>query len=191
MRSCLVVIDAQESFRHRPYFTDRDLPAYLAAQNALIEGCVAAGVPVVRVFQVIGPEITASVFAPESGLVRPLEGLVPVDPAATFYKSGHSALEGTGLQAWLAQNGVERLIVSGIRTELCCGTTARHASELGFAVDYVMDATLTFDKQLQDGPLLPAATIKALTADVLRGRFATISTVEQALQRSQSECRAT
>jgi nicotinamidase-related amidase len=114
-----------------------------------------------------------------------------VDPAATFYKSGYSALEGTGLQAWLAQNGVERLIVSGIRTELCCGTTARHASELGFAVDYVMDATLTFDKQLQDGPLLPAATIKALTAAVLRGRFATVSTVEQALQRSHAERRAT
>jgi hypothetical protein len=41
MKSCLIVIDAQESLRHRPYFTAADLPAYLAAQSALIEGCVA------------------------------------------------------------------------------------------------------------------------------------------------------
>ena len=48
MKPCLLLIDIQESFRQRPYFSERDLPAYLAAQNALIEGCVARGVPVVR-----------------------------------------------------------------------------------------------------------------------------------------------
>lgn len=36
MKSCLLVIDVQESFRHRPYFSEAALPAYLAAQNALI-----------------------------------------------------------------------------------------------------------------------------------------------------------
>ena len=41
MKSCLIVIDAQESFRHRPYFTGRDVPAWLAAQNALIAGLAA------------------------------------------------------------------------------------------------------------------------------------------------------
>ena len=41
MKTCLIVIDVQESFRHRPFFTEHDLPAYLQAQNALIDGCVA------------------------------------------------------------------------------------------------------------------------------------------------------
>ena len=36
MKTCLIVIDAQESLRHRPYFRPDDVPAYLAAQNALI-----------------------------------------------------------------------------------------------------------------------------------------------------------
>ena len=40
MKTCLLVIDAQESFRHRPFFTEQDLPAYLAAQNALIAPAV-------------------------------------------------------------------------------------------------------------------------------------------------------
>ena len=37
MNTCLIVIDAQESFRHRPYFSGRELPAYIEAQNALIK----------------------------------------------------------------------------------------------------------------------------------------------------------
>ena len=43
MKTALLVIDAQESFRHRPFFTERDLPAYLAAQNALIAGADRGG----------------------------------------------------------------------------------------------------------------------------------------------------
>ena len=57
MKTCLIVIDVQESFRHRPFFTEHDLPAYLQAQNALIDGCVAQGIPVVRVFHSDGPEV--------------------------------------------------------------------------------------------------------------------------------------
>lgn len=183
MKSCLVLIDAQESFRHRPYFTERDVPAYLAAQNALIQACQKQGVPIVRVFHVSGPQSPDNAFALESGYVRPLEGLVPVEPAATFHKSRHSALVGTGLDVWLTQNGIGRLVVCGIRTEQCCETTTRHASDLGFQVDYVTDATLTFDMQLEDGSPLPAADIKARTAAVLKDRFARICTVPQAIDR--------
>jgi hypothetical protein len=42
MNTRLRVIDVQESFRHRPCFSEAALPACLAAQNALIAGCVAA-----------------------------------------------------------------------------------------------------------------------------------------------------
>lgn len=184
MKTCLIVIDAQESFRHRPYSTERDIPAYLAAQNALIEGCVACGIPVVRVFHVDGPKTAANPFALESGHVAPLKGLTDFAAARTFHKARHSALVGTGLDVWLTQNGMGRLIVSGIRTEQCCETTARHASDLGWTVDYVPDATLTYDMQQADGSSLSAADIKARTATVLKDRFATICTVEQALQRA-------
>jgi nicotinamidase-related amidase len=183
MKSCLVLIDAQESFRHRPYFTERDLPAWLAAQNALVEACRQHRVPIVRIFHVDGPKTAQNAFALESGHVRPIEGLAAFEPAATFHKSRHSALVGTGLDVWLTQNGIGRLIISGIRTEQCCETTARHASDLGFQVDYVTDATLTFDMQHEDGSALPAADIKARTAAVLKDRFARICSVAQAVDR--------
>ena len=183
MKSCLVLIDAQESFRHRPYFTERDLPAYLAAQNALIEACTKNGVPIVRIFHVDGPKTADNSFALESGLVRPLQGLAEFEPAATFHKSRHSALVGTGLDVWLTRNGIGRLVISGIRTEQCCETTARHASDMGFEVDYVTDATLTFDMRHEDGSPLSAADIKARTATVLKDRFARICSVPQAVDR--------
>ena len=134
MKKCLLVIDAQESFRQRGYFVRCDLAAYITAQNALIDGCVAQGIAVVRVFHAEG------------------------SPAA------------------------DELMVSRIRTEQCCETTTRHASDLGFQVDYVMDATLTFDMMQPDGSPLCAADIKARTATVLADRFARIASVEQALE---------
>ncbi len=185
MKTCLIVIDAQESFRHRPYFAERDLPAYLTAQNALIDGCVSTGTPIVRIFHVEGAKAADNPFAIESGHVRPLAGLRDFDPAAMFHKSRHSALIGTGLDVWLTQNGISNIIISGIRTEQCCETTTRHASDMGFLVDYVTDATLTFDMQHEDGSPLPAAAIKARTAAVLKDRFATICSPSEALARLQ------
>jgi nicotinamidase-related amidase len=181
-KSCLIVIDVQESFRHRPYSTERDMPAYLAAQNALIAGCVAQDIPVIRILHVEGPTVASNPFALESGHVAPLKGLTDFTPAATFYKHRHSALVGTGLDVWLTSNGIQRLIISGIRTEQCCETTTRHASDLGWNVDFCVDATLTYDMQQPDGSPLSAADIKARTATVLKDRIATLCTVEQAMQ---------
>ena len=182
MKTALLVIDVQESFRHRPFFTERDLPAYLAAQNALIAGAQAAGMPIVRIFHVDGPQVPQNPFSLESGAVRPLDGLAPFEAAATFHKSRHSALVGTGLEVWLNRNAIQRLIVSGIRTEQCCETTTRHASDLGYTVDFVTDATLTFDMVQPDGTPLPAADITARTATVLKDRFARLCTPAQALE---------
>ena len=184
MNTALLVIDAQESFRHRPYFDAAALPAYLAAQNALIDGCVARGVPVVRVLHSDGPENPENPFSMASGQVRPLLGLAAFEPAAQFVKRRHSALVGTGLDVWLTERGIRRLIVSGIRTEQCCETTTRHASDLGWAVDFVLAATLTFAMQQPDGTPLSAEQIQARTATVLQGRFCTVCSVEEALART-------
>jgi nicotinamidase-related amidase len=182
MKSCLLVIDVQESFRHRPYFDERSLPAYLQAQNALVEGAQRHGVPIVRILHVDGPKAASNPFSIESGHVRPLDGLRGFEAAAAFHKTRHSALVGTGLDVWLVRNGIGRIVVSGIRTEQCCETTTRHASDLGFEVDFVTEATLTFDMQHDDGTPLPAADIRRRTAAVLKERFATLCTVPEAVE---------
>jgi nicotinamidase-related amidase len=184
MKTCLIVIDVQESFRHRPYYSESNTAEYLKVQNALIAGCEERGIPIVRVLHIDAPAHADNPFAVESGHVIPMRGLRDFTPAASFTKRRHSALVGTGLDVWLTEQGIGRLIISGIRTEQCCETTTRHASDLGWSVDYVTDATLTFDMVQPDGNLLSVADIKSRTATVLSGRFATLCTVDQALARA-------
>ncbi|GHC93489.1 hydrolase [Pseudorhodoferax aquiterrae] len=183
MKTCLILIDAQESFRHRPFYDPATLAAWLAAQNALIAACQQRGVPIVRVLHVASPQTADNPFALASGHVRPIAGLAEFTPAASFHKSRHSALVSTGLEVWLTQQGIGRLLISGIRTEQCCETTARHASDLGWAVDFCAEATLTWDMRNADGSVLSAADIRTRTATVLQDRFAQVVGVDQAIAR--------
>jgi len=173
--TALLVIDAQESFRHRDYFRNEELDPYIARQQALIDGAKARGIPVVQIFHVED----AGVFSESSGLVKPITPL-EIQPDVVFRKRRHSALVGTGLDVWLTEHGIRRVIISGIRTEQCCETTTRHASDLGYAVAYVGEATLTFPMVDASGREWSAAEIRARTELVLAGRFARIATVEDA-----------
>lgn len=183
--TALLVIDVQESFRQLPVWRADDLPAYLREQQALIDGAKARGIPVVQVFHVDGD----AAFSEESGFVRALAE-ISIEPDAVFRKHRHSALVGSGLDVWLTSHGIRRLIVSGIRTEQCCETTTRHASDLGWQVDFVTEATLTFDMVQPDGRPLAAEDIRARTATVLKDRFATLCSAEQALARLAEQAAA-
>jgi nicotinamidase-related amidase len=176
-QTALLVVDAQESFRHRPYWSDADAPDFVRRLQSLIDGCVGRNVPVVQIFHT---EDTGA-FSMSGGYVTTLEP-VKANPDVVFYKRYHSALAGTPLSAWLNQRGIRRLIVSGIRTEQCCETTARHAFDSGFEVDFVTDATLTFAMTSpRTVRTFAAAELKERTELVLGGRFARIATVEEAL----------
>jgi nicotinamidase-related amidase len=182
--TALLLIDIQQSFRQRKFWSEDNVPAFLQRVHALAEGCASLGTPIVRIFHADGPESSDNPFSHASGLVRPLEGLRELPIAVTFEKHRHSALVGTGLADWLRQRGITRLIVCGIRTEQCCETTARHASDEGWSVDFVGEATLTFPMQTPAGSTLDAVTLRERTETVLQGRFATLCTVEQALARA-------
>ena len=174
--TALIVVDAQESFRQRPYWSDADAPAFLASLQTLVDGAIARAIPVVQIFHVE----EEGAFSLASGHVRTMSGLT-LEPDVVFHKHCHSALVGSGLDVWLVRHGVRRVIVSGIRTEQCCETTTRHASDIGYAVDYVTDATLTFAMTDRHSKRWTPAEIKARTELVLDGRFARIATVEEAL----------
>jgi nicotinamidase-related amidase len=184
MKTALLLIDVQESFRQRPYWSQNGADAFLKHVNALIDGCAARGVPIVRVFHTDGPEQAGNAFSHASGFVRPIDGLASFEAALTVEKHRHSALVGTGLGVWLTQQGIGRVIVAGIRTEQCCETTARHASDEGWQVDFVGDATLTFDMKTPAGAPLTAAQIRERTETVLVDRFAKLATVDEALARA-------
>ena len=184
MHTALLFIDVQESFRHRPFWSDAELPRFLARSEVLLKGCEERGIPVLRILHTVPDAPASEPFSPASGLVRPLEEIAAWPVAATFHKTRHSALVGTGLSVWLQQRGINRLIIAGIRTEQCCETTTRHASDEGFEVDFVTEATLTFDmRHPVSGAVLSAQDLYERSETVLAGRFATICSGEEALSR--------
>ena len=177
LKSALIIIDVQQSFPQMPYWSTDDVPAFQTALLRLEAGCRAQGMPVVHIFHVeqSGP------FALESGWVKPMDWLTAA-PDVRFDKHTHNAFTDTGLDLWLRRRGINRLIISGIRTEQCCETTTRVAADIGYTVDYVTEATLTFPMtHAGSGRTYSPAEIKAHTELVLADRFARIVSVDQCL----------
>jgi nicotinamidase-related amidase len=185
MKQALIVVDVQESFRRRPYFREQDLPGFLGNVQSLIDRCHSRGIPVVQVFHQEPGDDAGNPFTAASGFVRAMPELT-LQADAVFHKEVHSALfgrtsEGTTLEEWLRQRGIGELLITGIRTEQCCETTTRHASDLGFSVRYVTDATLTFPMRTRSGREVSVAEIQERTEMVLEDRFARIVSTAGAL----------
>ncbi len=184
--TALLVIDVQESFRGRPHWQADELPPFLANTQALIDRSGAQGIPVLQVFHQEPGADPGNPFHPQSGLIRAMAEL-ELRAAAVFYKEVHSALygkttEGVTLEDWLRSHAIEEILVTGIRTEQCCETTTRHASDAGFKVQFVGDATLTFPMQSRSGRHFSTAEIRERTELVLEGRFARVVSTAEALR---------
>jgi len=185
MKQALILVDVQESFRRRPYFRDEELPRFLHNVQSLINRCQSRGIALVQVFHQELTDDAANPFSAASGCVRAMPEL-SLRADAVFYKQVHSAMFGRNgggvtLEAWLRERGIGELLITGIRTEQCCETTTRHASDLGFGVRYVSDATLTFPMQTRAGREVSAQEIREHTELVLDGRFARVVATSGAL----------
>lgn len=58
-------------------------------------------------------------------------------------KNVPGSFTGTELETWLKNRDIDTVVIAGYMTQMCCDTTARQASHLGFAVEFLSDATGT------------------------------------------------
>jgi nicotinamidase-related amidase len=179
MSRALVVIDVQESFRQRPNWQAMGNQRIAEQVARLVEAARRAGDPVVWVLH--AEPGSGTVFDPVRGYVRLIDGLVAHDNEPQIMKTSVNAFTTTNLHQQLTQRGVREVTICGIRTEQCCETTTRHASDIGHTVDFVSEATLTFAMTDAHGRTWSADEIKSRSELVLDQRFARIATVEQAL----------
>ena len=192
MTRALLVIDVQESFRQRPLWAAISNPGIAADAARLVDAARASGDLVVWVLHSEPGSGTA--FDPASGHVRYLAPLAPAPGEPQLVKTSHNAFTTTSLQQLLTQRGITELVICGIRTEQCCETTARVASDLGYQVTFVTEATATnpiahrdapagqsVEELLADPRTLPASAVIERTEYALAGRFATIATIAEVL----------
>ena len=182
LESALLVIDVQDSFKASPRWERRDNPALEANVDRLIRAYRASGLPVFYVLHSDRDEA----FRTSSPHYKLMDFLEPREDEPVLHKVTRNCFTSTPLQRLLTQRGARRLAITGIQMEQCCETTARLAADLGFEVDFVVDATLTFPiAHLVDGqPVgeLGVAEIKERTCYALRDRFARIVETEQLLR---------
>ncbi len=176
-QSALLVIDAQDSFKATPRWERRNNQHFEANVSVLIDAYRAAGLPVI--FFLHTDEDAR--FQPGSPYVKLMDFIDRRDNEPVIFKDTRNCFTSTGLGALLLKHNVRRIVVTGIQTEQCCETTTRVAADLGFAVDFVIEATMTFPIPNYDvpGEELGVEEIICRTEYALRRRFATIKTVAQ------------
>jgi nicotinamidase-related amidase len=175
-QSALLVIDAQDSFKVGPRWARRNNHRFEHNVSALIDAYRAAGLPIIFFLHTDSDPG----FERDSVHLRLMDFLRPNDNEPVMLKDTRNAFTSTTLQAKLLALDVRRLAVTGISMEQCCETTTRVAADLGYAVDFVLDATMTFPIPNHDvpGEELGVEAIEERTAYALRRRFARIVTTE-------------
>lgn len=190
MKSALIVIDVQESFRQRPNWAASSRPDIVDQVDRLVTA--ARGRDELVVWVLHTEPGSGGVFDPELGFVRLMDGLKPDAGEPVLTKTSHNAFTTTNLQQQLTARGIGAVTICGIRTEQCCETTARLASDFGYEVTFAIDATATTPIEDRDAP--PGRSLAEILADpttlgveeilerteyVLAGRFATIKRVDE------------
>jgi len=176
-QSALLVIDAQDSFKVGQRWARRNNPAFEKNVSALVEAYRAARLPIVYFLHTDNDEA----FARDSPSFKLMDFLKPRKDEPVIIKNTRNCFTSTTLQPYLIEKGVRRVSITGIQMEQCCETTARIAADLGYAVDFVTEATMTFPIPNWDKPgeELGVDAIRERTEYALRRRFARITTVNQ------------
>jgi nicotinamidase-related amidase len=167
--TALVVIDVQKGFDDASYWGPRNNPDCEANIGELIDGWRAQNWPIVYVRH--DSTTLSSPLAP-TGKGNQFKEVLKGKPDLLVVKNVHSAFYGDpDLDAWLKQHGISGVAICGIQTNMCCETTARMASDLGYEMLFVADATHTFDLATETKKVYRAREIARYTMLTLEADF--------------------
>ena len=167
-KTALLVIDVQKGLDD-PSLGQRNNPEAESNIALLLSGWRKRDLPVIHIRHCsvepnspLRPELPGNEFKEEA---QPLPG------ETQFSKSVNSAFIGTGLEQYLQEHGISSLVIVGLTTDHCVSTSTRMASNLGFRVTLISDATATFERQGYDGILYSADDIHKINLVSLDGEF--------------------
>ncbi|MCL1594510.1 MAG: cysteine hydrolase [Actinomycetia bacterium] len=141
--TALIVVDVQKGFDDAVYWGPRNNPECEANVGRLIDAWRKQSWPIVFVRH---DSATPSSPLAKGSPGNAFKSVVKGTPDLLVVKDVHSAFHGSpDLDAWLRKQGITGVAIAGIQTNMCCETTARVASDLGYELLFVEDATHTFD----------------------------------------------
>lgn len=176
--AALLLIDIQQGLDD-PRHGARSTPGFEANLGQLLAAWRNAGRPVVHVQHMsvapdslLRPELPGNAFKREA---------LPKEGEPVFQKRTSCAFLGTGLEVHFRELGIEQLVVVGLTTDHCVSSTARMASDIGFKVTVVSDATAAHERRAADGSMVPAEEMQRASLASLSGEFAKIRNTAELL----------
>jgi nicotinamidase-related amidase len=175
----LLVIDMQLGFDD-PRWGKRNNPGAESQALRLLDHWRSSGRPVLLVRH-DSPDPSSPLSAGRRGNgFKP--GFEPRDGDWLVSKRVNSAFIGTGLEQRLHAAGVVGVTLVGLTTDQCVSTTARMASNLGFATIVAEDGCACFGQTSPDGRQVDAETIHLAHLTTLHTEFARVARVDDLLR---------
>ena len=112
--------------------------------------------PKFRRYNAIGQKHIGGVVLPArtDPWARIVEPLAPRPGEMIINKTTHGSFVSTGLDGTLRNLGIETLVIGGVVTNVCVETTARDASDRGYQVIVVDDASATYSPEQQEATMI-------------------------------------
>jgi nicotinamidase-related amidase len=178
-RTALIVVDVQKGFDDAEFWGSRNNPACEDNVSALIDAWRSNEQPIVFVRH-HWDEDGSPLRSDEAG--SQFKDVIAGEPDLLVTKTVHSAFHGTpDLHEWLGKVEIDKLVICGIQTNMCCETTARIGSDLGYEVLFAIDATHTFDQDDHAGGTVTADELARVTASNLDPEFGRVLTTADAI----------
>lgn len=170
IRPALVLIDWQDGFDDEEFWGgNRNNPQ--ANQNAakLLDHWRSNDLPIAHVVHhSLNPK---SPLRREKQTGQIQKALTPRKGEPVFHKRENGAFVGTDMDGYFRRLNTNRLVMSGLTTNHCVGTSVRMANNRGYNVHLVGDACATFDRTGPDGTHYPAQLIHDMALSDVHGEF--------------------
>lgn len=172
-RHALLLIDVQKGLA-QPSLGRRNNPQAEANMATLLATWRQFGRPIIHIRHCsvepdspLRPELPGNAYKDE---------VLPMPGEKEFTKTVNSAFVGTRLETYLRENDISALVIMGLTTDHCVSATTRMASDLGFEVTLVSDATAAFERHGYDGVHYSGDQIHRVNLVSLDGEFCALST---------------
>jgi len=173
----LMLIDVQKGFLESDYWGNNNNPNLEKNIGHLLKTYRDLKIEIIHIQHLSTEE--KSPLRPGQKGVEFIHGLEPQLGERIFQKSVNSAFIGTSLENYLKSKKISSLTLAGFTSDHCVSTTARMASNYGFEVLIINDATSTFDRIGIDGAIYPAELIHKISMASLNKEFARVLTCNE------------
>ena len=178
-KTALLIIDVQKGLAD-PSLGQRNNPNAEKNMALLLDAWRKRALPIIHIQHcsvepgsLLRPELPGNAFKEE---------VLPQSGEKLFKKSVNSAFIGTGLEQHLRENDIASLLIVGLTTDHCVSASTRMASDLGFSVTLVSDATAAFERIGYDGIFYTGDEIHRVNLVSLDGEFCVVRSTEEVLR---------